>query len=99
MPLVVPALPAGQIPAFNANIGAPVYANHWWAPLTGGAGVATVGLTADTKLVPGIYKRVYTEIVTRTITDLTSNSPGQTTPAKRRPDSKSWESMFQVAAP
>ena len=89
----------GPIPAFNASIGAPAYANHWWAPLTGGASVATMNLTADKKLVPGTYAGVYTEIVTRTITDLKSNSAGQTTPVKREPGSTSWDFMFTVAAP
>jgi hypothetical protein len=89
----------GPIPAFNARIGAPAYANHWWAPLTGAASVATMNLTADKKLVPGTYAGVYTETATRTITDLKSNSAGQTTPAKRVPGSTSWDFMFKVAAP
>lgn len=89
----------GPIPAFNASVEAPAYANHWWLPLTGEASVATANLTAGKKIQTGTYAGVYTETVTRTITDLTSTSAGQTTPAKRQPGSTSWDFTFTVAAP
>ncbi len=89
----------GPMPAFNAAIGAPAYANHWWLPLTGDASVATVNLTAGKKLAHGTYTGVYTEIVTRTITDLRSYSASQTTPVKLVPGSASYGFTFTVAAP
>lgn len=89
----------GPIPAFNASIGAPAYANHWWLPLTGDASVATANVTAGKKLAPGTYVGVYTEIVTRTITDLRLTTPDQTAPVKREPGSTSWDFTFTVAAP
>ena len=89
----------GPIPAFNASIGAPAYANHWWLPLTGDASVATVNLTAGKKLAPGTtYAGVYTEIVTRTITDLRVDTPRIRRP--RRSASRaatSWDFTFKVA--
>jgi hypothetical protein len=89
----------GPIPAFNATIGAAAYANHWWLPLTGETSVATANLTAGKKLVAGTYAGTYTEIVTRTITDLKLLTPDQTTPVKRLPGTTPFEFTFTVAAP
>jgi hypothetical protein len=50
---------AGEIPAFNPNIGAQVYANRWLPPLTGVNGLAT-NLQGG-KLPPGTYTVNYSE--------------------------------------
>jgi hypothetical protein len=89
---------AATIPAFNPNIGAKPYANHWWGAVTGPTSVAT-GLTADGKLAEGTYTGVLTETVLRTITDLKLNSPGQTTPVKRKPGTASYPFTFVVGPP
>jgi hypothetical protein len=78
------ALLATGIPAFNPNIGAKPYANHWWGAVTGPTSFTT-GLTPDGKLAPGVYTATLTLRVLRTITDLTLTSVGQTTPTKMAP--------------
>ena len=86
------------IPAFNPNIGAQAYANHWWGAVTGDASLATK-LTPDKRLPQGPYAGVFTETVVRTITDLKLNSAGQTTPVKREPGTASYPFTFVVGPP
>ncbi len=57
------------IDAFNSHIGAKVYANRWFPPLTGDNGIAA-NLTADKKLPPGTYTVYYSEKLLRTYADL-----------------------------
>jgi len=83
------------IPAFNSNIGAQAYANHWWGAVTGASSIATK-LTADKKLAQGTYAGLLTETVVRTIIDLKLNAAGQTTPVKLLPGAKSYPFTFVV---
>ena len=83
------------IPAFNSNIGAKAYANHWWGAVTGASSVATK-LTADKKLAQGTYTGLLTETVLRTIIDLKLNTAGQTTPVKVLPGTASYPFTFVV---
>lgn len=89
---------ATGIPAFNPNIGAKPYANHWWGAVTGSTSVAT-GLTPEGKLAQGMYGGVLTQTVLRTINDLTLATEGQTTPVKHAPGSVSIPFTFIVGPP
>ena len=89
---------AATIPAFNPNIGAKPFANHWWGAVTGATSVAT-GLTPDKKLAQGTYAGVLTQTVLRTINDLTLASEDQTTPVKHAPGSVSVPFTFVVGPP
>jgi hypothetical protein len=89
---------AAGIPAFNPNIGAKRYANHWWGAVTGPTSVAT-GLTPDKKLAQGTYAGVLTQTVLRTLNDLTLATEDQTTPVKHAPGSVSIPFTFVVGPP
>jgi hypothetical protein len=89
---------AAGIPAFNPNIGAKPYANHWWGAVTGPTSVAT-GLTPDKKLAVGVYSATLTLTVLRTINDLTLTLVDQTTPTKMDPGTASVPFTFIVGPP
>jgi hypothetical protein len=89
---------ATGIPAFNPNIGAKPYANHWWGAVTGPTSVAT-GLTPDKKLAVGVYSATLTLTVLRTINDLTLTLVDQTTPTKMDPGTASVPFTFIVGPP
>lgn len=89
---------ATGIPAFNPNIGAKPYANHWWGAVTGATSVAT-GLTPEKKLAEGAYAGVLAQTVLRTINDLTLATEGQKTPVKHAPGSVSIPFTFIVGPP